>query len=342
MTLKNFYPLSQACAQIKSQQIVFHGETVHGGIGVSSAEQVWDVPSDQVSAWITACLGFAKKGGGQNQIIRQLPAQHPRFGWLWCAGCDAEGLAPTGQDTFSPDVATYKRWRTRLHWESPPYNILPDGLPEYNRFLTLTNVSSDSTAIKRNSGSFAFSPNAPTGFSNGAAINESYGVAQIVTRIAYEYIWVQVPDDGLYDGGGFDSGGVEKNILSCIGTVNNVEFFGKPPGTLLFSSYKPIPRTNPIDPTTFGLPNGKVPRTWDVQLRFIYFNPPSGEPQGDSPDSPGPGGALGHNLVPHPNDGKWYCAYLTGKTALNPVNSFQDSRFWRYQTSNFSTIFLMN
>lgn len=321
-------------AGIQSQQIVLSGETLKAGIGQSSGVETWDVPGNMLPQWFKGMLGIGIKNG--TAIQRTLPAQHPFMKNMYCASIDVEGEAPFGQDQFNSGVANWKRWRTKVYWETPPYAVLSDNqiivyagsnAPETFRYFTLVNYQANSQVYQRRQGTFSYSSQAPGLSGNLVQIPESGGASQVVTKISEEYLWVQVPDNGLFSGG---FPGAPANILAAIGCVNNSTFLGRPAGTMLFDNWHPVARTYPAEPIDLNLQPFQVPRCWDVQLRFIYFNPPSGMPNGTTA-----GGQFGHNLVPHPNNGLWYLAYQTGQTE-------SVSTYWRYQPANFNTIFQMN
>lgn len=339
------YPLSNLAQLIDSQQIVYQGETVSAGVGRTTAEQTWDVSNDSLADWITACIGYAKSKGQGQGINRNLPAQHPQLKYLYVSGVGAEGLGPTGKDG---SVATYKRWRTKLHYETPPYDIVADNnvQQECFRYITMINAQSNTEVFQRRQGCFAYSIQSGIGVTNRNAllIPESHGASQSVTKVAYDYLWVNLPDVGLFGGSGFSGSGCgsSQNIINGIGKVNNTSFLGFDPGTLLFDSWKPVSRTYPVEPILLGLQQWQVPRAWDVQLRFIYFNPPSGmKAAGTISGVPAvwPAHAQqGHNLVPHPTNGLWYLAYL----CKGFTNSETDQQFYRYQGYNFYDMFKMN
>lgn len=310
----------------QTQQIVIEGETVNAGVGVSTGEETWDIPDETISRWISGVLGYALKS--DTQINRILPVQHPVLPFMWASGVSGQGIGPRGQ---KGSQALWKRWRTKIHFETPPYAILPNSqvTKEYQRFLTLMDFSSNSEFFQRREGTFKYSSQAPGLSGNKVDIPETYGAAQLVTKVAQTYLWVQVPDNGLFTGG---FPGAPTKLAAGVGKVNSASFFGYEAGTLLFDSWKPIARVFPASPGLLGLPPQGVPRCWDVQLRFIYFNPPSG-----MDDTTTAGGRYGHNLVPHPVNGLWYLAYLKNSGGVET-----DTTLWRYQTYNFDLLFEMN
>jgi hypothetical protein len=348
--ITSVYPLSAqiSAEQIQSMQIVFQGETVHANVGRTTAEQIWDVPGDAIDRWITGVLGYGVSKGAGNGIARQLPARHPLLKYLWVSDVQCEGIGSFGQDGAQ---AKWKRWRTKLIYDTPPYAVLPDGEAplEYMRFLAPGNIISNSEVFQRRQGTFAYTAWSGLGVSGGLnalRIPESHGASQVVTKTSYEFLWVQVPDRGLFGAGGADVAGFgsSSNIINGLGTVNDDYFMNFKPGTLLFESWRPISRTYPIEPEFIGLLPGHVPRSWDVMLRFIHFDPPSGmvENYAGAPFEARkhwpPAALYGHNLVPHPTNGYWYLAYLSA----NFQNDETEPQFWRYRPYDFRKIFQMN
>jgi hypothetical protein len=153
--------------------------------------------------------------------------------------------------------------------------------------------------------------------------SEAQGVATRVSKTKLKMMWVNVPDKGLFGADGFNATQYSANIEAAIGTVNAAPFLGRDAQTLLLTGWKPIPRVMPVPPLII---NNSFPRAWDVELHFSYFR------QQDS--NVGVNGVVGHNCVPSAKDGKWYRVYQQ--------NGNDTSQYWRYPTSDYSTIFQMN
>lgn len=292
------------------------------GIGSSQVTEYWDVPDTDVVQFVQEFLGWSVKSG--TRIARNNPARHPYYPYLRASRITGlEGIGPNGIRSATYGMtASWKLIRLSVQFETPPYQILEDNqvtISEFQRNIVPEDFDAETEFIQRGGGQFQF-PSGTPGLSN---LTIQGSVAQRVGKEKKTYLWVNVPDDGLFDSGGFDNGGFATNMEAAVGTVNDAYFFDYPPGTLLMLGWKPISRTMPVDPSVLspGNPN-IVPRAWDVKIVFSYFDPPPGDVT-----------KLGHNLVPHPTNGLWYRAFQFGKA--------DTSQYWRYPTSNFYNIFEM-
>ena len=120
-------------------------------------------------------------------------------------------------------------------------------------------------------------------------------------------VWKRIPLAGLYSQGGI---GAATNLDAALQTVNSVSLFGKPPGTLKFEGYKPMPIESPLPPEIQqqgqNVPLGIANLVFDVLLAWSFFDPPYDlNANGGNP-------TRGHNLAPFrslsgvPGNNDWY------------------------------------
>lgn len=269
-------------------------------------------------------LGYAK-AAADGSITRFNPKPHPECPWLYASKIALEqGVAPygtMGNLSTGNQLGQWHAYRVAIMFETPPYAILSDGVPEYRR-NTFIEVEPATEFITRQNGSFIWPPGAPRA-GQSLSPSEAQSVAQRISKTRLKVTWVNVPDKGLFGAGGFASTPISANIESAVGTVNNAAFMNRDAGTMLLTGWKPIPKIMPVPPAILGSP---YPRAWDVELHFSYFR------QQDS--NVGVPGVVGHNCVPSAADGKWYRVFLQGTA--------DSSQNWRYQETDFSLIFKMN
>lgn len=308
-------------------QYVGQGGTIGGSFNtrMSSATITYDIRDYDLPTFVGEVLGYATASGGA--IQRVLPKQHPSFPWLFASSVSVqEGLGPTGKraDTGG-EIASWKRVRVSVNFETPPFKVAADGAgPEYLRY-TMLEVTPATEFLQRQAGTFQFPEGTPNSDPEDPTPMPDTqigggGVVQVVNKTRLTFTWVQLPDAGLFNGGGFDAGGRAALIEDGLGKVNDADWHSYPKGTLLLDSWKPIPHSMPANIS----PGGGVARSWDAQISMLFFDPPSARPEQ----------YRGHNLAPHPSNGLWY-----------RVHQFQQqdtSQYWRYQEYDFEQIFAMN
>lgn len=286
----------------------------------ASLEEVWDinvggnyqvqesVPMKDLAQFCQNFLGYSKSAGVDQGINRVIPAQHPEISYLWASRIAMiEGLAPLGIN--KDQVATWQALRLRLTYETPPYRIVPNAqvdtlngwAAEWQRYCTIDSTPA-TEFIQRSGGTYRWADGTPIDVSGNGEVLLGPGdvipgdnmIGVKVTRHAITITWHLVPDNGLFPGGFFTSS-QSPRIEACVGTVNSFTFMGRPPYTMLLEGWKATPRVMP-----WGIGSGATyPLAWDVELRWIYFNPPY---------DPKVNGAVGHLGVPHPSNGYWYAA----------------------------------
>ena len=276
--------------------------------------------SGSLQLFIEDVLGWAVKDG--LNINRKLPAQHPDFGWLWCSGISS--VEPVGAPDITSGLQGGARGRCnllklKLAFSTPPYPMKETVNVEYQRFVAVQGYETSSQFIQRKNGQFVFNANTPAPMT-GQAVPDVGGQTIKVSKTRIKLLWVNVPDNGFFTNGW---PGAPTKVLNALGKVNDASFLGKPADTVLFESFNPIPRTQPVSPTLLGLGADQVPRSWDVELVFTYFQP---APEGATEQ--------GWNLVPNPVDNKWYRIYVSGQSDADG--------YWMYKRANFDTIFQMN
>lgn len=329
----------------KSRQVVLSGMTDFSfATDESTAVETHDFFQEELSCVVADILGWSKKSG--IKIYRKIPARHSSYPYMFANKiARVDHLGPSGQFLSGLGYdARYKQLRLTINYAIPPYLIagaangfgnVPDPFndTEDRRYLQPIDYQISSEFVQQKMHMF----NWPTGSDapqQGKPIPESAGRSILVTKTKLSFLWVQIPDDGLFMGAGgaagFENTKTSPKIQGCIGKVNDKTFLGFDRGTVLFEGWKPIPRVSPVPSSYLGLPPLTTPRFWDVQLVFSYFDPtPVGQHAANAAGEP-----KGHNLVPTPQ-GKWY-RILANDPAVDL------SANWKYQESDFNKIFEMN
>lgn len=306
---------------LKGWQRVIEGP-INGSISNSGGrlEEVWEWDAGGLSgvtaspnqnagqmtsvAWFAQeFLGFSQSGGSGNGIKRTLPAQHPQLTYLFASSIGGiEGVGPLGRDQYA--CATFKLWRLRLVYETPPYLIVPDSSVTYEwERYTVIEINPATEFMRRFGGAWKWVAGVPD-VGSRPVFEKNYTNFKI-TRTKIIMTWFQVPDTGLFVGG-FENSTASPNIENAVGTVNSTTFMGRLPGTMLLEGWKPIPRTMP----EIGVSN--FPRSWDVQLTWTYFQPPPSAIDNNFAY----GARNGHLLVPHPTRAFWYPPQYSADNSL--------------------------
>lgn len=341
---RNIYP--QISASLDTQQFVGKvGSAVTGNFqyGRSTWSEKWAVHPNELQLFVDDVLGYAVKGGvaaavtatvagGDNDIInRHLPARSYQFPQMYAVGIPSvEMMAPTGN---SGGRATFKESRATIQFETPSFDMLTNaqaaaktdvGMPPecwryvvWNRQPATEFARTAKDAFRYPSGSF------PTAHS---PITGSGGQLFLITKYRITANWLQVPSAWITN-----NGLTFPALDTAVGHINDDEFLGYPEGTMLFESYVPTPRVMPVSPEVLGiLDPGVIPRCYDVELKFLYFDPqPIYEPLGQV-------APRGHNLAYNPAVGKWMRAIkisVQGEAGENtPAN-------WVYPEEDLTKIF---
>lgn len=281
--------------------------------GASMITETWVIEDNgsNLRTFLTQVLGYPVASG--TSIIRHGPAPNNRFPHMYASRVTSiKGYVAGGTTTQVGGVAKYALLAITIQFEAAPYVISNAAAPSS---YIIPDVAPSLEFFQQNMGKYVWEASAPSGLA-GQVVQGPGGVAIQVQKTRYTWTWVQVPDIGLFSGG---FPGRPTKIESCLGKVNNAAWQGYPQGTLLFESWKPTPHAVPV-PINLG----QFERTWDVQLTFLYFEPPFA----------GSGTMQGHNLLPLPGTNTWYRAYVQGTS--------DTSGNWRYNEVDFNTIFQMN
>ena len=341
---EQFYRITSSA---KSRQLVTDGSLdASFGFDESTAVETHDVKFEsvrQLSFVIRDILGFSRKEGVK--IFRKVPAQHSMFPTMYANKVSRiEFMAPTGKiQGVGGDASKYRQVRLKVNYATPPYRVVgaeqsggPEtflntaGTTEDQRYLQPLAYEARTEFVQQKRDMFSW-PTGSTAPQAGSPVPEAGGRTITFPKTRMTFLWVQVPDLGLFDSG-FSVSKISTKIMARVGTVNNASFMGFPRGTLLFEGWTPQPRMLPVDPTVFGQEweIGDTPLTWDVQLVFSYFEP---SPVGTHAAGPS-GTPAGHNLIPAPNF-QWY--RILANNAASDV-----SANWKYAESDLTKIFEMN
>lgn len=285
-------------------------------IDIAGGDALRNLPSD--------VLGYSKKQG--DTIARQIPWRHPLFRSMYATKIlHIEGLGWKGIDhSGNGPISEYEMYHVTIGYETPPWDVYADGAKdEWDRNI-IKEVEPTYEFITRQTGTFQYPPAAslPPAYAKIGGTTFAGGKAQIVQKLRLMWTWVDVPDNGLFSNGGSANNGAPTNILKTIGRVNDEEFAGYPAGTLFFESPRFIARSQPVDPDYMGQDKLQSPRSWDVIMCMVYFDP-----------EPVDANKRGHNLVPNQIDNKWIRAFMAGGSDTGD--------YWRYRTAKFSDAFHM-
>lgn len=297
---------------------------------------------------IQQILGYAWKpqdqGANSRKMSRALPFRHPLFTWCWASAITSiRGIHFTGKNTGGGNgpYADYQYCMLTVLFETPPYEILADDqIPvdtvenaagtefeirrEWRRYTERhIEITSEALTVERGYLVWTDHSDATKRTSPNNKVHKSKSA--FLTKVNIRLIWHQVPDVGLFSGGGFDNDGTPDNILEVVNTLNDDLFMGWDMETLLCFPPRFMPFTMPVPPHIINLLPTQVPRAWTVEFNLVYFAPtPLGE-----------GGLTtltsgGWNKAPD-STGIWWPIAYEG----NPTRSL-------YDTSEFGLMFAMN
>ena len=331
-----------------AQEFVGHGNPLSGSFanGVSQFTEQWQFNFSAFTGGliVSTILGYSTQGGAS--MKRVLPVKCSQFPWLYASRVTGpEGIASRGQAigvNAGGAYAAFQQMRITIQYESMPYDILSDASVQAKNTANKPAESWRYVIWERQPAS-EFIQNQETSFVWPQQVHNrqrdvllgSKGYAILLSKVRIVATWVQVCDDWVRNGSNRFG-----NLEACLGTVNNQTFLDYPRGTLLFESYKPIPRVEPVDPVVMNQVNkiSTVPRGWDIVLTWVYFDPTNGQSNagnaGNLNDNNGTP-AYGHNLVFDPITAKWWRPLLNSTGGFVP----DASGYWRYAESDHSQIF---
>ena len=250
-------------------------------------------------------LGYSFADG--DVLRRIIPFRHPIWHWSYCSRiAGVRFLQADGKEVFDEGPHMNFAWAVLdLVFSTPNYRVLTDNqigqlaLFEWDRFVERT-VKSRTNAIQRLQGEFSFREGDPTD------LEVPFGPSQLLFKTPIQWLWHDVPESWLLD----NVTKLPTNVFAARGHVNQSDFAGFPAGTLLMEDPEIRPRMLPIPPEDINLGVFEPPRSFDVLLNFLYFDPP-------------PGGTIrGHNTLPWTVDGLWYVVADNGNNFLYPETEF--------------------
>lgn len=297
----------------------------------------------------TTATIFVRKEISKNQLgmlSRTTPAVHPIRPYMRASHiAGVQGLYNDSKVAGASPQAKWRLLRYSVNFETLPYLIKEDGptLYEWERYVSLDERSPYTEFKKRQHGVMQF----PEGVGlDGRTIPRELAV--LVAKEKLKFTWHHLPDNGLFNNGGFYNDGWAPQIELGLGRVNRYRWRGYNPGTLLFESWKAIERPMPCEPMVDDIagwkPGDVFFPSWDVEFNFTYFEPPvatsaypgvqyrtdgTGEIEGGSSYMDL---VFGHNCVPRPDGtNRWYRAFTQNWPDYEPA--------WLYQTYDFNDLF---
>lgn len=251
-------------------------------------------------------LGYPTSAG--DKLLRHPPMPYPQYPWLM-----AESVASIKQLNIEATVEGGAPLTAVsllvVSFAFPPYDILPDGTPEYKRWVTRT-ARTTARFISMEQGAYRYSQGCPAGV-KGLPVTQ--GPGYVVQESIIQLLWRQIPDSFVLDAAGLPS-----RFNQAIGSVNDGVFLNLPPGTLLLESAEPELIGCPVAPAVI---NGT--RLINLRVSFRYSDPPN-DPQTQ-------GAVYGWNLVPAPAmSGKlpfWYPIVSVGQGGADGNLLYESSHF---------------
>lgn len=221
---------------------------------------------------IREVLGYSFRTLG-GRLSRVLPMRDPHFTWTYASAITSiRGIKFIGKNAGGGHgpYADYSYAIISVLFTTPPYavksdtDIIVNGSPyEWRRFVEkrfdVVGESLNTEAAELKFGANYTPPN--------QTIHRQYPFITFKTNLSWT--WVQVPDVGLFSGGGYDEGGRPEEVLACLGKVNSVEFEGWQPETLLFFPPRFEPYVMPVPPHVLNLAPNAVPRSWNVTMNMV-------------------------------------------------------------------------
>jgi hypothetical protein len=276
---------------------------------------VVDVPFAQRYLFMAYAVGFSYVDPGMN-LRRVNPLAHPYYPWLRVARCSCKGVRFRGKgfvqrNPYAPGIsaalgsATYQIARFNLGFTNYPWRFLEDGAiagPQYE-YLRNTWVEEDPTSqfLAAEGGAAQMwyaddytssgGPKGGTNTTTASSFRAPFGT--IVSQIRYVLHWRWVPYNYAF------YSMIPTNLYTAMNKLNQGWFLDNfYPGTCLF---EPPKIKKYVAPLQFV---GGPAYYCDIDVPFVYFNPPPGV---TSPAQPGYG-IRGHNLVPFRGNNLWYPA----------------------------------
>lgn len=268
----------------------------------------------------------------QNRLIRYIPFRHPKWTQLWCTEISkAEGVRFVGKENFEEfgPVGTTQYVLLTLQFSRPNYAILRDDeveiqvdghrRKEWTRYLD-RHWKPQVQILTREGGQFKYT--------EGLATDRRVvgPIGQKMVRYKLERTWYQIPEKAIFNSDGFPRKFITQTLAiggekSIMATVNDEEFLGCEPETLLFMAPDLIQRPLPMPAELMGLIDSETyPNQYDIKFNFEYFRPPRGFVDRAIPSFVS---SVGHNCLPWPVDARWY--RVESEEGAQPM--FQQSDF---------------
>ena len=241
-----------------------------------------DISWSKTKAAVQYLLGYSCSDN--EQLHRVNPSRHPYFPWL---RCNQVSLCPKGygsrQPAEFPDTFNYGNYARNIVTASyvpQPYNHVEDGSPYINDRLFAQN-----SPLYGSTGEFWRHVETSTDsytelltLESGQVVYVSPGVAvdtkpiltskPMIRQSKTKFIlkWHEVPDTYIQP----DDSTFPQKFFDMQKCVNRYPFFGFPVGTLLCESIKTTKYVTPVASDFLD----KQLFYYDVEMEFIYFNPP--------------------------------------------------------------------
>lgn len=239
-------------------------------------------------------LGISKVlPGTPKRLSRVIPWRHPNKPHLFVKRiAGVQGIKPLGVDVERA-ITVYAIARVTVVFHQLPYRVLDDdelisnyaGLERARWVRYHEKNISDFITSERGYwkwGADAAQAGQPT----------PAPLRQYVPKKRITLTWHDVPGAALY---GSELSSAPVNLDNGKAHVNQFDFLGYPPETLLFVDYDVRESMTPWDPTQLGLALSFPPLQFDVDLHFDWQDPPAANAAI----------ARGHNVFPQPLLKEW-------------------------------------
>lgn len=199
----------------------------------------------EVEKFLDCVLGKTVKSGSTllrsasssnwNDANGSLPESHPDYENFYAATAEVTPMGTSTQTNTSP---VWHKAKVTVVFRPPTYNVLGDTETltngELDRFVT--KQPGGRAEFQTTQGFFAFVNDLIPGDRRVLDITPGF----IIPSVTLQYTWHQIPTVDRADGKP-DLGTVPNinTILSHYGQLNEVEFDGYPPGTVLFDDFAP-------------------------------------------------------------------------------------------------------
>lgn len=304
-------------------------DTFAFGLNQTKATMVVRFKEAELATLPKYILGYAELGVGATKLTRFLPMYHPLYSWLYAESFTMNFRGVPSKQIFNGVYAKYTAGddypiEAVITFGGRPYWIANDDevVNEQERFIEIIwNPVLDFITNPYNKLIFAETYNGAVTTVNNTGATLQSGSLTRYERMEITAIWHQVPEEAIFT----PEGKLSKSITDGIGRVNLTEFWNYPVGTLLAHAPRIVPFIAPVA-TGFGFGPGNLPRIYNVEFKFTYFNPPT--------DPATQVGARGWNLKPYggTDANYWYLVTRDGKT----------NGYTEYEYYEFDSFFLVN